>query len=125
MRTVKKVSKIVLREYLRSYSFFFIKWNSIFTILYILCQFSQNLSKDVVMGINGLKAKRKPHLLGRPMFCSWWRIPIHSGPLPGITCPLLTFQSPLTPSHPFSPYCITMTTSATSVFLSGTIRWFL
>jgi hypothetical protein len=27
---------------------------------------------------------------------------IHSGPLPGINCPPLTFQSPLTPSHPFA-----------------------
>ncbi len=51
------------------------------------------------------KGKGKtPHLLGRPMSCSWWRIPINSAPLSGINCPPLTFQSPLTPTHPLGPY---------------------
>jgi hypothetical protein len=67
------------------------------------------------------KEKRKtPHLLGKPTFCWWWQIPIQSGPLPGINCLPLTFQSPLTPTHPLGPYYITKTTSTTSVFLSGT-----
>jgi hypothetical protein len=64
-----------------------------------------------------VKGERNPHLLGRLMACSWWRIPIHSGPLPDINCPPLTFQSPLTPSHPFGPYYITLTTSTISVIL--------
>jgi hypothetical protein len=47
------------------------------------------------------KEKEKtPHLLGRPTSCSWWRITIRSGPLFGINCPPLTFQSPL---HPYPP----------------------
>ncbi len=28
-------------------------------------------------------------LLGGPISCSWWWIPIHSGPLPGSNCPTL------------------------------------
>jgi hypothetical protein len=28
-----------------------------------------------------------PNLHGGPVSCSWWRIPIHSGPLPGSNCP--------------------------------------
>ncbi len=51
------------------------------------------------------------------MSCSWWRIPIHSGPLVGINCPPLTFQSLLTPSRPLSPYYIATMTSTISVFL--------
>ncbi len=43
--------------------------------------------------------------------------PIHFGPLLGINCPSLTFQSPSPPSHPFGPYYMTMTTSTISVFL--------
>jgi hypothetical protein len=54
------------------------------------------------------------------MSCSWWRIPIHSGPLPGSNCPLFTFQPPSSLSHPFSLHYDTMTTSTTMVFLSGT-----
>jgi hypothetical protein len=50
-----------------------------------------------------LKGKKKPHLLRRPMSCSWWRIPIHSGPLLSINCPPLTFQSPLTSLSPLWP----------------------
>ncbi len=30
------------------------KWNSIFTFLFILCKFEQNLSKEVVKDVNGL-----------------------------------------------------------------------
>jgi hypothetical protein len=51
------------------------------------------------------------------MSCSWWQIPIRSGPLLGINCPTLTFQSPLTPSHPLGQYYIITTTSTISVFL--------
>ncbi len=59
-----------------------------------------------------LEVQGKLNLLGRPMSSSWWRIPIqswswwwipiHSGPLPGINCPPLTFQSPLTPPPPLA-----------------------
>ncbi len=37
------------------------------------------------------KLQRKPRLLGRPTFYSWWPIRIHSGPLPGSNCPPLTY----------------------------------
>ncbi len=35
------------------------KWNSIFTILYILCKFEQSLSKKVVSGHAGLELNRQ------------------------------------------------------------------
>jgi hypothetical protein len=38
-------------------------------------------------------------------------------PLLDINCPPLTFQSPLTPSHPLGPYYITTTTTTIFVFL--------
>jgi hypothetical protein len=44
-----------------------------------------------------MKGKTPLTVLGRPMSCSWWRIPFHSAPLLGINCPPLTFQSPLIP----------------------------
>jgi hypothetical protein len=31
------------------------KWNSIFTISYVSCKFEQNLSKEVVKDVNGLR----------------------------------------------------------------------
>ncbi len=48
--------------------------------------------------------KRTPKLLGSPMFCSWWRIPIQSGFLSGSNCPpffltLHPFPTPTTPLH--------------------------
>jgi hypothetical protein len=36
---------------------------------------------------------RNPNLLGGPVSCSWWWIPIHSGPLPGSKCPTLWLLS--------------------------------
>ncbi len=48
--------------------------------------------------------------------------PICSGSLPGINCPPLTFQSHLTPSHPFGPYYVTMKTSTISVFLVRNVQ---
>jgi hypothetical protein len=60
--------------------------------------------------------KTKPHLLGRPMSCSWWRIPIHSSPLLGINCPPYFPISPH-PLRPLSPYYITIMTSTILVFL--------
>jgi hypothetical protein len=43
-------------------------------------------------------------LLSGPVSCSWWRIPIQSGPLPGSNCPTLWLLhlSPL--SHTLSPH---------------------
>jgi hypothetical protein len=37
--------------------------------------------------------------------------------LAGTNWPTLYFRSPLTPSHPFGPHYVTMTTSTISVFL--------
>jgi hypothetical protein len=76
-------------------------------------------------GTNGtnprLKEKEKqPTYLGSRRFAHGDKS-IHSGPLSGIKCPPLTFQSLLTPTYPLGPYYITMMTSTTSVFLSGTI----
>jgi hypothetical protein len=50
------------------------------------------------------KVIKNPDLLGGPVFCSGWRIPIHSGPLPGNYCPTL-WLLPLSPlPHPLSPH---------------------
>jgi hypothetical protein len=50
------------------------------------------------------KVQNNPNLLGRPVSCSWWRIPIHSGPLPGCNCPTL-WLLPLSPlSHSVNPH---------------------
>ncbi len=32
---------------------------------------------------------KNPDLLGGPVSCSWWQIPIHSSPLPDSNCPTL------------------------------------
>jgi hypothetical protein len=62
--------------------------------------------------------KKKRHLLRRPMSCSWWRIPIHSGPLLETNCPHPYFQNPPSPPPtPLAQYYITATTSTILVFL--------
>ncbi len=85
----------------------------------ILSLYLQNTHTIIWAQPLALKVKGKTHLLGRLMSCSLWWIPIHCGPLPGDNCPPLTIQSPLTPSHTFGPYYVTMTTSTISVFLVG------
>ncbi len=60
------------------------------------------------------KRKENPKLPGSPLFCLWWQIPIHSGPLPGSNCPPLD-SDPLQPfptPSAFSP--ITLLTTKTS-----------
>jgi hypothetical protein len=44
---------------------------------------------------------RNQNLLGGPVSCSWWQIPIHSGPLPGSNYPIL-WLLPL--SHSLNPH---------------------
>ncbi len=64
------------------------------------------------------KITRNPsYILGRPASCSWWRIPIHSGPLSGNNCPTL-WLLPLSPlSHPSAHITLfAMTTSTITVF---------
>jgi hypothetical protein len=57
--------------------------------------------------LNPLQIIKNPNLLGRPVSCSWWKIPIHSGPLPGSYCPTL-WLLPLSPlPHPLSPHYTT------------------
>ncbi len=66
-----------------------------------------------------LHALRKTHFLGRPMPCSWWRIPIHPGPLLEPTALTLTSKPtphPRQPSWPSTTY-FTMTSSTILVFL--------
>jgi hypothetical protein len=69
-------------------------------------------------GVTPCAVQEKTHLLGGPMSCSWWQIPIHSGPLLKTNCPHPYFQ---TPPHPPTPLAcstyITTTTSTISVFL--------
>ncbi len=61
----------------------------------------------------------EPHLLGELVSCSWWRIPIHSGPLPGSNCPALWLlpPSPLSP-YPFSPIALYTTMTSTIMVFS-------
>jgi hypothetical protein len=47
---------------------------------------------------------RNPNLLGGPISCSWWLIPIHSGPLPGSNCPTLWLLTLSPFSHILSPH---------------------
>jgi hypothetical protein len=68
------------------------------------------------------KRKKNPDLHGGQVFCSWRRIPIHSGPLPGSNCPTPWIWPPSPLSYPFSPITrFTMMTSTITVFLSGTL----
>ncbi len=61
----------------------------------------------------GKKEKENPNLLGGPVFCSWWQLPILSGPLSGSNCPTPWFR-PLSPlSHYFSPITLFTTTTST------------
>jgi hypothetical protein len=51
------------------------------------------------------KWKRNPYLLGGPASCSWWRIPIHPGPLSSNnystlgSCPIHPFPTPQPTLH--------------------------
>ncbi len=56
------------------------------------------------------KSNKEPNLLGGQVSCSWWQIPIHSGPLPGSNCPTLWLF------HPFPTLSahITLFTTTTS-----------
>ncbi len=73
---------------------------------------------QIISGRNYLFFKWKTYLIGRPMPCSWWRIPIHSGPLLEINCPHPCFPNPPSPPPtPLAQYCITTMTSTISVSL--------
>ncbi len=67
---------------------------------------------------NPLQKKIKnPNLLGEPVSCPWWRIPIHSGPLSGSNWPTL-WLLPFSPlSYPSAHITLfTTTTSTITVF---------
>jgi hypothetical protein len=60
----------------------------------------------MVPGLSPLcyKKTQRTHLLARPMSCSRWRIPIHSGPFLETNCPHPYFPNPpLTPTHLLGP----------------------
>ncbi len=63
------------------------------------------------------KGERITALTWKVDFLLLWQIPIHSGPLPGINCPPLTFQPPPLPTPLAHTTYITMTTSTILVFL--------
>jgi hypothetical protein len=69
--------------------------------VYILYNYTNN---KWYVGITPCAIRKKAHLLGTPMSCSWWRIPIHSGPLLETNCRHPYFPNPpLTPTHPIGP----------------------
>ncbi len=55
---------------------------------------------NLYLGVTPLLWKKQTHLLGGPMSCSWWRIPIQSGPLLETNCPHPYFPNP---PHPHLP----------------------
>ncbi len=61
-------------------------------LVYIYRKHNQSLPEPL------MKEEGNPNLLGKAVSCSWWRIPIHSDPLPVCNCPLPFDSNPL---HPF------------------------
>jgi hypothetical protein len=81
--------------------------------------------QSVILGITtGTKRWKK-----KPSYLEDRRL-VHGGESPSTLVPCLkptaltlTFQSPLTPSHPLSPYYITTTTSTISVLIRNSRGW--
>jgi hypothetical protein len=65
---------------------------------------------------------RNPNLLGGPISCSWWLIPIHSGPLPGSNCPTLWLLTLSPFSHTLSPHYTIYNDDISNHCLFGLLR---